>query len=416
MRGTSQSGIGLGPARHVSLEEVLEAGTENLRLSIDLASENGLDFESLDEAISATESRLTSAATREQETDVGVEERDGGIGVVTNEIHCLVALLEAGTTTPVFNDPERAALERASILLHEAHQAIGFDTQKYGRTIDVILQSVGGESVERFARLAITDLCEQLPHSTFDAWLPAVLPAARRASGSLCDWLAAIAANVNNHGREALWPFMIDDLLVNLKGRQKGLEGDVWRLDPLAQGTAIERLCQLPAIARSVFAPGVFSQEQTFMHDLLIRLMDGPARLTVGPVLLAAFKDTLPADPGVSFCLFAARQYDESIGWLLAEQLHDLNAAVSMDTQRTAAWILMSAIDNLHPERRREVWIPGALEWLGSRDQSLDSDVQRDAAKALFNRISSERDGLRKVWSRDCRRTAAQALKDGGFA
>ncbi len=159
----------------------------------------------------------------------------------------------------------------------------------------------------------------------------------------------------------------------------------------------------------------MFSLTQTFAHDLLARLMDGPARHVVGPVLLAAFREALPVDPGVSFCVFATRQYDESIGWLLSEQMKNMDAYVTDDVQRSAAWVLMSAIEQLHGERRGEVWIPAALGWLGARDMALDSDVQLTSTRALMGRIVSERHGLRKVWSRDCRRAAQTALNQGAF-
>ncbi len=398
---------------------MLEAGTQNLRLSLDLAGMEGdLDFEALDEAVAATRERLVSSTDVEDgdEFDPVAAEREGGGGVVSNEIHCLVSLLEAGTAAPNFSDEAQAALERASIILHEAHQVIGFDTVKYGKHIDVILRGADSVDVERFARAAITDLSESLPHQVFDAWMPAIMVAARRATPSLCDWLAEISSQASSHGKEALWPHIVDELLINLKGRTHELDPSVHALTAISMDLAIERLSQRPSISRSVFAPGMFSLQQSFAHDLLLRLMDGPARHSVGPVLLSAFKEVLPTDPGVSYCVFSSRQYDESIGWLLSEQMKDLNGYVSEEVQRSAAWILMSSIDQLHGERRSEVWIPGALEWLGSRETSLDSDIQLESTGALFQRVVSERSGIRKVWSRDCRRAAQQALDNGAWS
>ncbi|QDV05144.1 hypothetical protein Poly30_06390 [Planctomycetes bacterium Poly30] len=405
-------------ANRVTLEDVLEAGTQNLRLSLDLAGHGDLDFEALDEAVAATRSTLVSQEALTSATeghDPVAAEREGGAGVVSNEIHCLVSLLEAGTRPPNFANEAQGALERASIILHEAHQAIGFDTQKYGKKVDVILRSADSVDVERFARDAVKDLSASLPHHVFDAWMPAILTTARRATASLCDWLAEIAATSSDHAREALWPFIIDDFLTNLKGRTRPLDPGVHAIDSLAMDLAIERLSQLPSIKRSVLAPGMFSLSQTFACELLLRLMDGSARHVVGPVLLSAFKQELPTDPGVGYCVFAARQYDESIGWLLAEQMKNLDACVTDEVQRSAAWVLMSALEQLHGERRGEVWIPASIEWLASRDVTLDSDVQLASTRSLMERIVSERQGFRKVWSRDCRRAASQALKSGGL-
>ena len=207
----------------------------------------------------------------------------------------------------------------------------------------------------------------------------------------------------------------MDELLINLKGRNHPIDPSIHSLSAIGMDLAIERLSQRPSISRSLFAPGMFSLQQTFAHDLLLCLMDGSARHSVGPVLLAAFKEHLPTDPGVSYCVFSTRQYDESIGWLLSEQMKNLEGYVSEEVQRSAAWMLMSSIDQLHPERRGEVWVPGAIEWLGSRDTSLDSDVQLESTGALFQRIAAERSGLRKVWSRDCRRAAQSASERGAW-
>ncbi len=409
----------MGNAPRVTLEDVLEAGTQNLRLSLDLAGSDGdLDFEALDEAVAATRERIVSTAEVDDDDDFDpvAAEREGGGGVVSNEIHCLVSLLEAGTSAPNFSNEAQGALERASIILHEAHQIIGFDTAKYGKHVDIILRSADSVDVERFARAAIKDLSASLPHQVFDAWVPTIMVAARRATPSLCDWLAEISAESSGHAKEALWPHIVDELLINLKGRTHELDPSVHALTAISMDLAIERLSQRPSISRSVFAPGMFSLQQTFAHDLLLRLMDGPARHSVGPVLLAAFKEHLPTDPGVSYCVFSARQYDESIGWLLSEQMKNLDGYVSEEVQRSAAWILMSSIDQLHGERRGEVWLPAALEWLGSRETSLDSDVQLESTGTLFKRIVSERSGLRKVWSRDCRRAAQQALENEAWS
>ncbi|MEM8712791.1 MAG: hypothetical protein AAGG01_17705 [Planctomycetota bacterium] len=412
----SQRGHAQGTA-HVTLEEVLEAGTQNLKLSLDITGEENLDFEALYDVVEATKVRL---AADHDGSDVDgnpvASEREGGSGVVANEMQCLVSLLEAGTQTPNLQDDAQAALERASIILHESHQAIGFDTQRYGKAVDVMLRSADTVDVERFARSAVVDMSASLTHHTFDAWMPAILLTARRASPSLCDWLAGIAANGSVHAQEALWPYVVDELLVSLKDRQEAAPGIVYALDGLSLDLAIERLAKLPSIHRSVLAPGMFSLRQTSLHHLLIRLMDGPARYVVGPVLLAAFRETLPTDAGISFCLFASRQYDDSIGWLLTEQLKNLDQPVHVDVQRTAAWTLLSALEQLPPERRNEVWIPGALEWLGSRDMSMDADVQVDSTRGILQRIVSERRSLRKVWSRDCRRAAAQALTNEGLS
>ena len=405
--------------QRVTLEDVLEAGTQNLRLSLDLAGTGGdIDFEALDEAVAATRSRIVSSPSIDDEGDFDpvAAEREGGGGVVRNEIHCLVALLEAGTTKPNFSDEAQGALERASIILHEAHQIIGFDTAKYGTVVDVVLRSADSVDVERFARAAITDLSAALPHHVFDAWMPTIMVAARRATPSLCDWLAEISALSSNHAKEALWPFIVDEFLIGLKGRTYALDPNVHDITAISMDLAIERLSRRPSIIRSVFAPGMFSLQQTFAHELLLRLMEGPARHNVGPVLLAAFKEALPTDPGVSYCVFSTRQYDEAIGWLLSEQMKNLDSYVSEEVQRSAAWILMSSIDQLHGERRGEVWIPGAIEWLGSRETSLDSDIQLDSTRALFERIATERNGIRKVWSRDCRRAASQALESGAWS
>ena len=84
---TRATDVRFGAPRRVTLEDVLEAGTQNLRLSLDLAgSEGDLDFEALNEAVTATREQIVQRSEEEEgggTFDPVAAEREGGGGVVS---------------------------------------------------------------------------------------------------------------------------------------------------------------------------------------------------------------------------------------------------------------------------------------------------------------------------------------------
>lgn len=407
-------------SRPLSLEDVLEAGKDSLRLSLDLVSGSEIDFETLDDAVHQTR-QAVGASGEEPRTDAGTidlaaprvhSEFDDAVG----ELEAFVRSLESSAESPRFDAfDEYAAFENTSILLHQFDLARSRDLDDWSRALSVCTKGLDPAGVAALILEATRDTAEQRPCEEFDAWMESLIPILRRTVPNLSDRLAAFAVEASPHGREVLWPFVVDELLVTLKGRREGPDPRVHDLDAVALERAIERLCALPAIARGRVAPGMLSISQSFAHPLVLRLMQSPARHVIGPVLLGAFRDTLPKDPGIGFCVLAMRQYEESLGWLLATQLESPGVPVHPDVQRSAAWLLVSVLDSMPTERREETWVAGALYWLGERDSLDDAESQRSGTADLLRSVVAERNGLRRSWNKECRRAAKAALAQGEF-
>ncbi len=395
----------------LSLEQVLTAGARDFQNSLGLGAEEVLDFEALGEVIHATQSAMTGHVSGTEEgSDPVASEAEGGDGLDAEYLAAVVGIFEdAGGATDLGSagpDP----FHQVSILLHAAHLHQGGSPETIGRSVDAVLREVDRTAAFYFIVRAVHDMAGELPHAEFDHWLPAALPALRRVATPLVDRLSELCCASTPHGKEALWPYAVDEMLVTLKGRRAGLDPRVHDLDQAALDRATERLVGLNALAGRRLASGMFTLDQTFAHGLLGALMKTAARSQVGPLIFTAFRESPPVDRGVSMCMFAHRQYSPDLDGLLAEQLKDLRAPVSAQAQCAAAWLLNGTIGSMAPARREETWVGQALSWLGERDSSQDSAAQRQGIEQLLTRVTKERDGLRRAWNKECRQAAKSSL------
>ena len=410
---SSDDGPG-GDGAQLSLEQVLAAGAQDFQSSLGIGDDEALDFEGLSDAVEQAQSALVSHLMSSGDgSDPVAKEREGGDGVDAEYLTTLIQLHEqAGGST----DLGRAGADpfhEASILLHATYRDPALSALAMGRAVDSVLGSVESTPAYYFIIRAVHDMANHATHEDFDRWLPAAMPTLRRCATPLIDRVTEAAVASTDHGKAALWPYAVDEMLVTLSGRKAGLDPRIHELDPLAMEDAVRRLAGLNAVSRQRLASGMFSMNQTFVHAIFVGLMKTSGRSLIGPILFEKFREFTPADPGVSLCMFAHRQHKPELDGILAEQLKDLRSPIGDKAQGTAAWLLVGALESLPSDRRGETWIPAALDWLGDRDASGDLEAQAKATVTLLQRVESERSGLKRTWNKECRQAAKRALRGG---
>ena len=399
-------------APKLSLEQVLSAGARDFQSSLGLGHDEALDFERLGEAIHETQSALVAHLLPEGSDPVAAE-HEGGDGLDAEYLNAMVRTYEEASGPVDLGSAGADPFHHVSILLHAAHLDAGVDQEALGRAIDSALKDVDRTASFYFIVRAVHDMASHASHTEFDQWMPAALPALRRYATPMIERLDELACASHAHGKAALWPYAVNEMLITLKGRTQGLDPRIHELDEIAIHGAIQRLTALNSIAGRRLANGMFTMEQTFAHGILAELMKTPGRTSVGPVLFTAFKESPPCDRGVSMCMFAHRQYSPELDGLMAEQLKDTRSPVSSQAQSAAAWLLVGTIGSMPASRRDESWVSLALGWLGERDQQQDSDSQRQAITKFLERVVKDRDGIRRAWNKECRQAAKRSLSQG---
>lgn len=403
-----------------ALEEVLGTGERSIRNTMGSRLDEGFDYETIEGAMTEAGVVVCQSGIEDTGVDPVGAEREGGDGIGVMELAQLVAILETEPPGPALNTRAPVQLERASILLHQAWQPNPPEhgptsARSMARRLEATLQGVDPSTVSAYLWDALADLATALPMESFDAWMDVTGPMIRRAVPMLIDKMTELVISTDDATLETLWPHIVDAFLLSLGTRPRELDGRIYNLPADALGRAHVRLGKLRAFGMSLLKPGDFKLEQTFAYSTILSLMASPLHVSVGPVLLAAFRETMPADPGVRACLLAHRTYNEWTGWVAAAQLAAGRGALAGDEERSVAWCLLNALTGLPQERRQEQWVPEAIEWLGARDRSLDPDAHFDEANAFFDAVMNERIGpLRRAWSKECRQSAAWAKEQWG--
>ena len=402
-------------ARRMSLEEVLHVGTESLLDSLDEADRGAMNFEVLENVVSRTETTLAGRSFDEPTEDNGdpvAREREGGDGIGAPELEQLVSILEREGDMPVLAENAKQRLESASILVHEVHRIGTADPEAFGRRIEERLRTVQPERMTEFLWTSCQDMAGVLSSEDFDMWMRAMVPMLRRAVPFFPDRLAGFAAVATPNIREQVWPHVVDEFLLALITRSREIDPRALDLDPESQAEAVERLLKLSAFGGARLKPGTYRIDAEFARPIAIKLMESAAHEKFGPLLLWAFRESMPFDFGVRSCVLAHRRYGDELGWVLTQQLKTPRAALIGDAQRSTAWVLTNGINELEQERRSETWIADAIRWLGERDMAHDANEQRYALLDLLERITDERRGLRRCWNSGCRKAASRALEN----
>ncbi|MEM9799054.1 MAG: hypothetical protein AAGA20_01945 [Planctomycetota bacterium] len=391
----------------LTLEEVLAQGTGALEQVMDGLFERTVDFDSLEAAIRATRTGLVDRS--------GTGSSDEGDGIDVAELAEAIQILEEFSGKGPIELSVVHPMEEASILVHEMLFRAAFVDVRLVRRLDAALAEVKPDERRDFLWGVVTDAAELCSFERLDAVLPRIAPALRRAFYPLSEAYAELASQGSAQGREALWPHILDELFVSMKGRRSKLDEILMSLDAEAYERAVVRLASLPSIVDGRISPASFEIDQPFFRHLFWRLIDTPAQLVVGPVVMAAFHRSPPADPGVRSLLYAMRQYHEALAPILREQLAAQKGLVSVECEERIAELLLWVFDTLPPERMDEIWISHAIDWLGLRDWSNSPHHLHEQTGELLVRITQERKGLGRSWDSECRSAAKRALRDGGW-
>lgn len=404
--------------RRLSLEEVLSAGTDALEDVLGGFAGGAVDFDALESAIDATRATLGSDLEGLDRINVDpvAHEQEGGDGISLEDLTRMLAELEIVAAASPLHLCVVHPLEEASIILHELLFRAPYVSAPLVRRLDVVLAEVPQPTRRAFVSQVIADASEIVPLERLDAVLPHIAPVLRRTLFPLADAYADLAAKATPHGREALWPHALDELFLVDNGRRSKLDEVFSSLDDEAYLRCVHRLTLLPSIAEGRLAPDAFEIDQTFFRQMFVHMLDTPAHVVIGPVVMAAFHRSPPADEGVRSLVYAVHHYQDTLRPILREQLAAPGSLVSPQSHEAITEMLLLALANLEGDQRNEVWALHAIAWLGAHDWSAATLQQFERTGEFLQRVVRERKGLRKVWSADCRDTARKALTLGGWA
>jgi len=403
----------VGPQLH----DILGAGTSALRTALERLSLDAADFEALDAVFDVTRASLR-AAELGFGAPVGGGKEEADSGMSTEQLEAAIAAIERVTAPPDLTLAEVAREETSILVELLIHSADGDSHERAmarldalrraeleviadGQTIDP-RQAIAGVLVE-----AIVDLAENLSIEQFDAVYGHLAPRFRRFVTPVLDHLPTLAGRLSDKGREALWPHAVDEFLIHLKGRRLGLDTRLDLPAGPARQRALGRLVALPAIGEARLDPGAFTLDQTFLHALLMELLDDRrARTVVGPALLSALKRTPPAEPWLANVLRAADKFTFEIEPFVRTGIAQYwYGSVDESLMSVAAKHLLRALAGLAPEERELPWVVGALTWIGEHGALQAFD--------FLEKVIGERKLLRHTWNKECRRAAQLGIERG---
>ncbi len=413
----SVNGEGGVDPRRLSLEEVLSAGTDALEDVFGGFAGRAVDFDALESAIDAT--RTTLGGDLEGLDRISVDpvshEQEGGDGISLEDLTRMLAELEAVAAVAPLHLCVVNPLEEASIILHELLFRAPYVSVPLVRRLDVVLAEVPQPERRAFVWKVIADASEIVPLERLDAVLPRIAPVLRRTLFPLANAYVELAAQATEHGREALWPHALDELFLADKGRRSKLDEVFSSLDEEAYHRAVQRLTLLPSIAEGRISPDAFEIDQAFFRTMFVHMLDTQAHVVIGPVVMAAFHRSPPADDGVRCLVYAIRHYHDALRPILREQLAAPRSVVSAQSHEAITDMLLYALSNLDAEQMKEAWAVDAIVWLGTHDWSSATLQQFERTGEFLERVVQERKGLGKAWDADCRGAARKALLKGGW-
>ncbi|MEM9381416.1 MAG: hypothetical protein AAGB93_15790 [Planctomycetota bacterium] len=401
----------------MSLDEVLSAGTEALDDVFGGLAGRAVDYEALEAALDATRSTLGSDpdAIERMGVDPVADEREGGDGINVTELYKALEEVESHALMAPYAATDSQPLEEASILLHELLFRSPVILQSTLRRVDIVLSEVDQVTRREFIRGVIADAIEIVPLERLDAVLPRIAPVIRRSLYPLSEAYAEIASKATPQGLEGLWPHAIDEHFLSNKGRHHKLDEIFRNLDESALDRSVERLTGLPAIVERRITENSFEVEQPFFRKLFGRLLSTSASDTIGPIVMAAFHRSPPADDGVRCLVYAARNYHESLAPVLQDQLEDPRGLVSAGSQELITEMLIGLLNQIDPSQMAEIWVSHAIQWLGAHDWSQATLKQHERTGEFLREVMARRRGIGKHWSAECRAAARLALRNGGW-
>lgn len=384
-----------------SLDEVLELGANALRSALeeltaaggDLAEIQGL-FGAAEKALAVANDRSSvevllsvlqsSSAELRQSTvpasedasayELTIEALQGGIVAYGGEHPAL------GKPSP----PDRC--EELSILFHVllASPSDGVRLaaeERLGACLEKPL-----EAQERaFLEGALRGLASRERPAGLDAVLPATLRGLRK-DGGAARLLESLSVSASPAQREALWPHLVDALLLGDSGggagAQQQLLARVAGSEDSLRGERIERLLGLEAVRTGCIAPELFLRPPPQLYSVFGALLARQVGGFAG-ALLAGFQRHLPPWPG-SEALLTHREVTLACRALLIAVLHEgdvkrASPAVEQQARRTLA----GALRALKRSELGAPWLPRAIASLGVIGTDDELPLLREIARGF---------------------------------
>lgn len=266
-----------------------------------------------------------------------------------------------------------------------------------------------GEAEARVIAASLTSLATAGRSDRIDT-AACLLAELRRAHPALVATVwSSIDPNLEPAALAALWPHLVNDLLLGLAPAPDAV---VAQLCLLAGGLAVEsaleqaeRLASLPGALSDAAADDLFHVPPPRMRCVHAALMQSRAAERHGPRLHRALARR-PLDPLTGVLMSAVGSYGPQTRPLFLALLRDGGREPwSPQVRALSSALLTAALADLPRAARTGSWAPEAIAWLGR--------LAPVAAQPLLRRIVTERRWLwRRAWPDACRAAAAAALAD----
>ena len=255
---------------------------------------------------------------------------------------------------------------------------------------------------------AIHELLGRMDYALIDRSLPLLLRPFRRLR-SVSDFLLNICRPSSLPELEAIWPHMVNEILMGLEG-----EGSVKVMELHRQAVGLSeagmreevlRVECLEAIQENRFSRQIFRPPIPELFPIFAALLSSSRTAAIGQFLLKGLQTHPPGWAGAEALLFL-KEYNTSCQEFLIKLLHDHSKkGVSKGLQRMAAAIIVDALDSLPEDCRVEPRVPKAIRALGSLSF-------RKVEPILLKVLKSRKYLFLHTWPAACRRSARQALRE----
>lgn len=405
-----------GGVGHHRLENVLGLGSSVLRTALEGAgSDIEFDqlegvFESAQHAMVVSSTGSAQAAPSSNRAPQPAAREPAGRGEMRAE-HVALRIAEFEKDAQAVFDLEDLGVsqEQLSIFLQMLHAASN------GEVTVALVARLGNIRIDDRAQAveicerALIDLAEKLPFESFDLVFPVLGKILRLdVRAPLVERLPQLAQACSDRTKEALWPHAADELLRHRRGEGRALAAGPLRfLDELPQHAmprAVERLCKLPALSQNKLAGDAFDVRQPRCYRLFAYLANSSRAELVGPQILTALPSLAVEFPGASSLIKAIERYRPEY----AEFFHHLllalsNGTTSDELSMHTSVLLSRALRRIDPIRRKELWVPAAIAFLGEEGSP--------SARPILQNIVGQRRWVGVfTWPTACRKEAARAL------
>ncbi|MBN2170226.1 MAG: hypothetical protein JW819_02765 [Candidatus Krumholzibacteriota bacterium] len=408
-----------------SLEEVLSLGIQAIEEGLGALAEAGpeglagfvADAERAVGLAADEESvRVLLDILREVSSEKGVDHRGGAepvaaegsdhfldLDVLRQELD---ALGGAGDALDTLAPPDRA--EYLSVLLRFLLESGEGKAAPPRDLAAQLAECLAGEASPREAQVLVMALGELLARgdtSQADRILPLILGPLRADGTVLARLLLALGEDAGPDAQEALWPHLVDVVLLGATGGDAGLQRRLHRLaaslEPARALRALRRLEHRDALLEGRLATQLLRPPPQTLYPVFALLL----RSSRAPIVAGQLQEGLRARPP-SWITKGLLDLPASG----ASRQRDLLTAVLRGREdpeglhRAEGATLREALGALPRERRDEPWVGAMLARLAAHPGK--------ATEALLERVRRERRRLLwAAWPAPCRRAAAGALQ-----